>query len=80
MAVWPNYGLDVLDPGCDSLIQVKFDNEELALIDEVKGSSDGFSINDMGRQVESPIEREIQFMRDAGAIIGLPSLGAIGYM
>ncbi|POM61583.1 Cleavage induced Predicted protein [Phytophthora palmivora] len=40
-----NYGLAVLDPGCDSFIQVKFDNEELAQIDEVKDSSDGFSIN-----------------------------------
>ncbi|POM66213.1 Hypothetical protein PHPALM_17963 [Phytophthora palmivora] len=40
-----NYGLAVLDPWCDSFIQVKFDNEELAQIDEVKDSGDGFSIN-----------------------------------
>ncbi|OWY95859.1 hypothetical protein PHMEG_00034025, partial [Phytophthora megakarya] len=40
-----NHGLAILDPGSNSFIQVKFDDDELALITEVKGASDGFSIN-----------------------------------
>ncbi|POM77047.1 Hypothetical protein PHPALM_5631 [Phytophthora palmivora] len=40
-----NIGLAVLDPACNSFIQVKFDAEENAQIDCVNGSEDSFSIN-----------------------------------
>ncbi|EGZ18055.1 hypothetical protein PHYSODRAFT_403058, partial [Phytophthora sojae] len=40
-----NLGLAVLDPACESYIQIQFDDEEKLLIDKVGSGHDEFSIN-----------------------------------